>query len=75
MIRDSPARTPVTLSPNASSVRLPVRAPLSMDADVPSLPVSPVGLGLGHDLRTDRALSGVSSRSGVSTVGRFREEI
>lgn len=75
MMRDSPARTPVTLSPNASSVRLPIRAPLAMDADVPNMPLSPIGLGLGHDLCANGASSRISSRSGMSAGGRFKEDI
>lgn len=58
--RNSPARTPLIQSPGASNLRLPVHAPVTMDEDIPEMPLpSPnvamgagpgIGIGLGYEL-------------------------
>lgn len=76
VIRNSPARTPMTQSPNTSSIALPVHTPVMMDGDVPEMPLSPTGygLGLGHELIAKRIPSRMSARSEGSS-GRFKEEL
>ena len=65
VFRGSPARTPVTQSPNTESIKLPIQAPVTMDEDVPEMPLpSPNVMGA-------RNFSRLSSRAS----GRFREEI
>lgn len=85
--RNSPARTPVIQSPTTSSLRLPIQAPVTMDEDVPEMPLpSPglvlgqgqgngmSGLTLGHDLARQRMPLRLSARSGSSST-RFREDL
>ncbi|KIX01946.1 uncharacterized protein Z518_07885 [Rhinocladiella mackenziei CBS 650.93] len=78
VMRPSPARTPVTLSPAASSIRLPIQQPPTMDENAPPLPTAglPVpGLrdGVGRSLASQDG-SRVSRSSGLST-GRFMENM
>lgn len=80
--RNSPARTPVIQSPTTSSLRLPIQAPVTMDSDVPEMPLPSPGLmlgqgqgnALGHDLGRQRMPSRMSARSGSSST-RFREDL
>jgi len=51
VIRNSPARTPMTESPSASSIVLPIHTPVMMDEDAPEMPLSPsaaAGYGFGN---------------------------
>lgn len=78
VMRPSPARTPVTLSPAASSIRLPIQqAPPTMDEDAPPLPIFAPGLtqrdGIGRSLASQDG-SRVSKSSGRS-AGRFMENM
>jgi hypothetical protein len=73
IMRPSPARTPVTLSPAASSIRLPIQQPPSMDEHAPPLPVSAFGDGVGRSLASQDG-SRVSKSSGRS-AGRFMENM
>lgn len=75
VFRSSPARTPVTQSPSTSSIRLPIQAPVTMDEDIPEMPLpSPgLGLGLGHNLAQQRMPSRQSTRTTGSA--KFREEL
>jgi hypothetical protein len=73
IMRPSPARTPVTLSPAASSIRLPIQQPPSMDEHAPPLPVSALGDGVGRSLASQDG-SRVSKSSGRS-AGRFMENM
>ncbi|EXJ94973.1 hypothetical protein A1O1_00091 [Capronia coronata CBS 617.96] len=79
VMRPSPARTPVTLSPAASSIRLPIQQPPTMAEDVPPLPnggLMPGPMqrdGLGRSLASQDG-SRVSRSSGRSG-GRFMENM
>lgn len=79
VFRSSPARTPVTQSPVSSSLRLPIQAPVTMDEDIPEMPLpSPgFGLGVGHNLAQQRMPSRHSTKTTGSGTGsgRFREEM
>lgn len=77
VFRSSPARTPVTQSPNTSSIRLPIQAPVTMDEDIPEMPLPSPGIGLGHNLGLagQRVPSRLSERTVGIGNGRFREEI
>ncbi|EXJ73037.1 uncharacterized protein A1O5_04186 [Cladophialophora psammophila CBS 110553] len=72
VMRPSPARTPVTLSPAASSIRLPIQQPPSMDEDAPPLPPM-LRDGVGRSLASQDG-SRVSRSSGRS-AGRFTENM
>ncbi|KAK5084684.1 hypothetical protein LTR05_005762 [Lithohypha guttulata] len=84
--RNSPARTPLIQSPSTSTLRLPIQAPVTMDEDVPDLPLpSPglivggsdmgggggMGLGLVHEVSRQRGLSRFDER-GLGSP-RFRD--
>lgn len=78
VMRPSPARTPVTLSPAASSIRLPIQQPPTLGDDAPPLPTSvPIyGMqrdGVGRSLASQDG-SRVSKSSGRS-AGRFVENM
>ncbi|KAH0830853.1 hypothetical protein AYO21_11780 [Fonsecaea monophora] len=72
IMRPSPARTPVTLSPAASSIRLPIQQPPSMDENAPPLPPM-LRDGVGRSLASQDG-SRVSRSSGRS-AGRFTENM
>ncbi|KIW25052.1 uncharacterized protein PV07_10724 [Cladophialophora immunda] len=72
IMRPSPARTPVTLSPAASSIRLPIQQPPSMAEDAPPLPPM-LRDGVGRSLASQDG-SRVSRSSGRS-AGRFTENM
>ncbi|OAP58013.1 hypothetical protein AYL99_07103 [Fonsecaea erecta] len=72
IMRPSPARTPVTLSPAASSIRLPIQQPPTMDEDAPPLPPM-LRDGVGRSLASQDG-SRVSRSSGRS-AGRFTENM
>ncbi|KEF58561.1 uncharacterized protein A1O9_06487 [Exophiala aquamarina CBS 119918] len=80
VMRPSPARTPVTLSPAASSIRLPIQQPATLADDAPPLPV-PLSVpilgmqrdGVGRSLASQDG-SRVSKSSGRS-AGRFVENM
>lgn len=86
--RNSPARTPVIQSPSTSTLRLPIQAPVSMDEDIPEMPLpspgiqygqamSP-GLGMGMEMRLghgyDQSRQRMPSRLGSRNSGKFKEE-
>jgi len=73
VMRPSPARTPVTLSPAASSIRLPIQQPPTLDENAPPLPIPPVRDGVGRSLASQDG-SRVSRSSGRSGT-RFVENI
>ncbi|OCT53158.1 hypothetical protein CLCR_09871 [Cladophialophora carrionii] len=73
VMRPSPARTPVTLSPATSSIRLPIQQPPSMDEHAPPMPVSALRDGVGRSLASQDG-SRVSKSSGRS-AGRFTENM
>lgn len=78
VMRPSPARTPVTLSPAPSSIRLPIQQPPTLDENAPPLPMSvPIfGMqrdGVGRSLASQDG-SRVSKSSGRS-AGRFVENM
>lgn len=85
VLHSSPARTPVMQSPNTSTLRLPSQAPVTMDSDIPEMPLPSPGLGvnitngigvaIGTGIGERRVpSSGLSSRSRSATSnGRFRE--
>lgn len=78
VMRPSPARTPVTLSPAASSIRLPIQQPPILDDNAPPLPMNVPILGMHRDA-VGRSLasqdgSRVSKSSGRS-AGRFVENM
>jgi hypothetical protein len=73
VMRASPARTPVTSSPAASSIRLPIQQPPSMAAGTPPMPVMPVHDAVGRTLASHDG-SHISRSSGRS-VGRFVENV
>lgn len=72
VFRSSPARTPVTQSPVSGNLRLPIQAPVTMDEDIPEMPLPSPGFGLGigashhHNLPQPRTPVG---------SGRFKEEL
>ncbi|OAL27409.1 hypothetical protein AYO22_03684 [Fonsecaea multimorphosa] len=72
IMRPSPARTPVTLSPAASSIRLPIQQPPTMDEEAPPLPPM-LRDGVGRSLASQDG-SRVSKSSGRS-AGRFTENM
>lgn len=85
VFHSSPARTPVMQSPNTSTLRLPSQAPVTMDEDIPEMPLpSPglsgmglhnIGIAIGTGVGERRIPSGtLSARSGTGT-GRFREDM
>jgi len=80
VMRPSPARTPVTLSPATSSIRLPIQQPPSMDEDAPPLPTTlnvpgqKDGVGRSLVSQDSSRVSGVSRSSGRSGT-RFVENI
>ncbi|RVX70558.1 hypothetical protein B0A52_05209 [Exophiala mesophila] len=59
-IRPSPARTPVTLSPAASSIRLPIQQTPVMDEQAPPLPM---GLSI-HGITRDEVGRSLASQDG-----------
>lgn len=75
VFRSSPARTPVTQSPNTSSIKLPIQAPVAMDEDIPEMPLSPtIGPGRGPGVASGpRRPSQLSARS--TSNGRFTEQL
>ncbi|KAK5046730.1 hypothetical protein LTR84_007491 [Exophiala bonariae] len=78
VMRPSPARTPVTLSPAASSIRLPIQQAPTLDENAPPLPMNVPILGMHRDA-VGRSLasqdgSRVSKSSGRS-AGRFVENM
>lgn len=78
VMRPSPARTPVTLSPAASSIRLPIQQAPTLDENAPPLPMHAPILGMHRDA-VGRSLasqdgSRISKSSGRS-IGRFVENI
>ncbi|EXJ63785.1 hypothetical protein A1O7_00120 [Cladophialophora yegresii CBS 114405] len=73
VMRPSPARTPVTLSPAASSIRLPIQQAPTMDERAPPMPVSTLRDGVGRSLASQDG-SRVSKSSGRS-AGRFTENM
>ncbi|KAJ9608460.1 hypothetical protein H2200_007448 [Cladophialophora chaetospira] len=70
VMRPSPARTPVTLSPSASSIRLPIQQPPTLGDDAPPVPRID---GVGRSLASQDG-SRVSRSSGRS-AGRFVENM
>jgi hypothetical protein len=66
VMRPSPARTPVTLSPAASSIRLPIQPPPTMDDDAPPLPT---GLLVPGQIQRDGVGRSLASQDG-SRVSR-----
>lgn len=79
VIRPSPARTPVTLSPAASSIRLPIQQVPTLDEDAPPLPTTLLpSLGVTRD-EVGRSLASQDgsrvSRSSARSTGRFVENI
>lgn len=66
VFRGSPARTPVTQSPNTDSIKLPIQAPVTMDEDIPEMPLPSPNIAVGT-----RNFSRLSNRGS----GRFREEM
>ncbi|KAL2395156.1 hypothetical protein ABEF93_001033 [Exophiala dermatitidis] len=85
VMRPSPARTPVTLSPAASSIRLPIQPPPTLDEDAPPLPSGGGGIGGGlmpgpmHRDGVGRTLASQDasrvSRSSGRSGGRFMENM
>jgi hypothetical protein len=73
VMRASPARTPVTASPAASSIRLPIQQAPSMAVGTPPMPVMPVHDAVGRTLASHDG-SHISRSSGRS-VGRFVENV
>lgn len=73
VMRPSPARTPVTLSPAASSIRLPIQQAPTLDENAPPLPVQGLRDGVGRSLPSLDG-SRVSRSSGRSN-GRFVENM
>ena len=77
-LRQSPARTPVTVSPAPSSIRLPIQQTPDMAADAPPVPPLIRGLqppdGVGRTLVSQDG-SRVSARSRASTKSRFAENV
>jgi len=73
MFRSSPARTPITQSPNVSSIGLPIQAPVTMDGDVPEMPLGSPGMGVYIPGGQQRV--GTASQLSERGSGRFREEI
>lgn len=77
VMRPSPARTPVTLSPAASSIRLPIQQAPALDEDAPPLPTGLLvpgqrdGVGRSLSSRDGSHVSRSSARSG----GRFLENM
>lgn len=79
VMRPSPARTPVTLSPASSSIRLPVQQPPTMAEDVPPLPSGGLMPGPMHRDGVGRSLASHDgshvSRSSGRSGGRFMENM
>ncbi|EXJ89057.1 hypothetical protein A1O3_02121 [Capronia epimyces CBS 606.96] len=79
VMRPSPARTPVTLSPAASSIRLPIQQPPIMAEDVPPLPSGGLMPGSTHGDGVGRSLASLDgsrvSRSSGRSGGRFMENM
>ncbi len=80
-LRPSPARTPVTVSPAASSIRLPIQQQPAME-DAPPLPPTPVvaGAGLTVPISRDGIGRSLASQDGSrvsrsSGRSRFAEQI
>jgi hypothetical protein len=79
VMRPSPARTPITLSPAASSIRLPIQQAPALDENAPPLPTGlsvpgfVPGDGVGRSLASQDG-SRVSRSSGRS-AGRFVENM
>lgn len=61
VMRPSPARTPVTLSPAASSIRLPIQQPPTLDEDAPPLPT---GLMVPGQMQRDGVGRSLASQDG-----------
>ncbi|KIW16153.1 hypothetical protein PV08_06204 [Exophiala spinifera] len=61
VMRPSPARTPVTLSPAASSIRLPIQPPPTLDEDAPPLPT---GLNIPGQMQRDGVGRSLASQDG-----------
>lgn len=88
VFHSSPARTPVMQSPNTSTLRIPNHASVTMDADIPEMPLpSPglnaefqrynqsIGVAIGTGVGGGRMASGrLSARSGAGS-GRFKEDL
>lgn len=84
VFHSSPARTPVMQSPNTSTLKIPSQAPVTMDADIPEMPLpSPglnsefhnIGIAIGTPIGERRIPSGrLSARSGAGS-GKFKEDI
>lgn len=88
VFHNSPARTPVMQSPNTSTLRIPNQASVTMDADIPEMPLpSPglngefqnigvaIGTGVGVGMGERRLVNARwSARSGAGS-GRFTEDI
>jgi hypothetical protein len=66
-LRPSPARTPVTVSPATSSIRLPIQQTPAMMDDVPPMP--PVSTGLAISMSRDGIGRSLASQDG-SRVSR-----
>lgn len=79
IMRPSPARTPITLSPAASSIRLPIQQPLTLDEHAPPLPTGLSVPGLAQRDGVGRSLASQDgsrvSRSSGRSAGRFVENI
>ena len=73
VMRPSPARTPVTRSPSASSIRLPIQQPPTMDERAPPLPTPAIRDGVGRSLASQDGSR--VSRSSNRSAGRFVENI
>lgn len=81
-LRPSPARTPVTVSPAASSIRLPIQQQPAMD-DAPPIPLTPqmgAGAGLAVPMTRDGIGRSLASQDGSrvsrsSGRSRFAEQI
>ena len=78
VMRPSPARTPVTLSPAASSIRLPIQQPLTLGDDAPPLPTGVPIYGIQSD-GVGRSLASQDgsrvSKSSARSAGRFVENM
>lgn len=79
VMRPSPARTPVTLSPAASSIRLPIQPPPTMDDDAPPLPTGLLVPGQNQRDGVGRSLASQDgsrvSRSSGRSGARFIENM
>ena len=78
-LRPSPARTPVTVSPAASSIRLPIQQQPAMD-NAPPLPPPPTGAGLAVPGSRDAIGRSLASQDGSrvsrsSGRSRFAEQM